>query len=228
MKGLLSRILFLLPMILLVSCGTAASAIYYQGFAPSDASEGVALLSPVSCIYYLDNKGNESYDDSLSISSELMMTDLIARQGLPITATLPLDSLQKEESVAFMRYASSNKPVALLEAPIPSVLDSLLEANNQRYGLLLYTEGFTRDHKQYVTELITAATFGVLLAIVTMGAVYTYSDSREYAAGVSVAILDSDYDRVVFYNSIPVREANPMSEKHMGKFMTSLFKDLNK
>lgn len=228
MKGILSRILSLIPLVFLLSCGTANSALFLQGFSMSDASNGMVLLSPVSTIFFLDNKGHESYNDSLSLASESLMTDLIARQGLPITTTLPLDSLQKEESVAFMRFASANKPVDLLEAPIPSVLDSLLESNNQRYGLLIYTDGMTRDRKQFIKETVAAATFGVILAIVTMGAFYTYNTSMEYAAGVNVAILDSDYNRVVYYNHIPVQEANPMNEKHMGKFITRLFKAFNK
>lgn len=226
MKGQLNSILSLLSLVFLVSCGT--SAIYLQGFSVPDTSEGVALLSPVSCIYYIDAKGTESYDDSLSLVSEVLMASLIEQQKLPISSTLPLDSIQKEESIAFMQYLFANKPVELTVAPIPSVLDSLLETNNQRYGLLIYTEGMTRNRKQYAKDLAASTAFGILLAVATMGTFYTYNYSMLYAAGVNVAILDSDYDRVVFYNKIPVDEANPLSEKHMGKYIKRLFKDFNK
>ena len=217
--------LALLALTLLSACGAAK---YYQGFTSGDASTGIALLNPVSCIYYLDSKGAETLDDSLSLVSEAMVAGIVGQQELPITQTLPLDSLQREEYIAFMRFASARTDVVREEAPIPYVLDSLLEANGQRYGLLVYTEGMTRDTRQYAKELALSATFGLLLAVATLGTFTMYGAGMAYATVMNVAIVDSDYDRIVFHNGIPVRESNPLDEGHIQKILTGLFREYNK
>ena len=97
----------------------------------------MAMLGPVSTQFYIDKNGKESFSDSLSVFSEQMLADLTVQMGMPVEQIFVLDSLQMEEVVGFVRFLQSSSKKKMGEAPIPAVLDDILEGEGYRYGLLL-------------------------------------------------------------------------------------------
>ena len=184
----------------LASCGTAR---FYSGYSPEVAKEGLGMLDPVSAIFYLDKNNAELFSDSLSFQSEGLMEQLAYGLPLNIRQRIPMDENQREEAVAFLRYIESLRNDQMELAPIPAALDTLIEASGERYALLLFTEGMTRDLKGYMKEAVATAVLDIASAIVggLLGSSVSYGASPRMAAThIHAVILDSQINRVVFFN----------------------------
>ena len=216
--------LFLLLSLVLTlsSCGAAR---YYAGFTPGAAKEGMVVLGPSSVQYYIDKQNKEAYDDSLSTASESLIATIVEELNLPVTQRVQLDSVQKEEAIAFMRFITAQDKELRGDYPIPDLFDELLESKGERYGLLIYADGMTRDSKGFAKEVAKGVLLGVATAVLTMGAMSVYGTSVSSVSHIYVAILDSETDRVVFYNSSVPQESHPLKHNPVRMQLEDIFKD---
>ena len=216
--------LFLLLSLVLTlsSCGAAR---YYAGFTPGAAKEGMVVLGPSSVQYYIDKQNKEAYDDSLSTASESLIATILEELNLPVTQRVQLDSVQKEEAIAFMRFITAQDKELRGDYPIPDLFDELLESKGERYGLLIYADGMTRDTKGFAKEVAKGVLLGVATAVLTMGAMSVYGTSVSSVSHIYVAILDSETDRVVFYNSSVPQESHPLKHNPVRMQLEDIFKD---
>ena len=219
--------LFLLLSLVLTlsSCGAAR---YYAGFTPGAAKEGMVVLGPSSVQYYIDKQNKEAYDDSLSTASESLIATIVEELNLPVTQRVQLDSVQKEEAIAFMRFITAQDKELRGDYPIPDLFDELLESKGERYGLLIYADGMTRDSKGFAKEVAKGVLLGVATAVLTMGAMSVYGTSVSSVSHIYVAILDSETDRVVFYNSSVPQESHPLKHNPVRMQLEDIFKDFLK
>ncbi len=219
--------LFLLLSLVLTlsSCGAAR---YYAGFTPGAAKEGMVVLGPSSVQYYIDKQNKEAYDDSLSTASESLIATIVEELNLPVTQRVQLDSVQKEEAIAFMRFITAQDKELRGDYPIPDLFDELLESKGERYGLLIYADGMTRDSKGFAKEVAKGVLLGVATAVLTMGAMSVYGTSVSCVSHIYVAILDSETDRVVFYNSSVPQESHPLKHNPVRMQLEDIFKDFLK
>ena len=220
------RLLLLLSWVLTFSsCGAAR---YYASFTPEAPEGGMVVLGPSSVQYFLDAQNNESYDDSLSTASESLIARIVEDLDLPVSQRVPLDSVQREEAIAFMRFLITQNKELRGDFPIPGLLDELLESKGVRYGLLLYADGMSRDARGYAKDVAKDVLLGVATAVLTMGTMSVYGTSVYCVSHIYVAILDSDTDRVVFYNSSVPRESHPLKPNPVRKQLEDVFKDFLK
>lgn len=219
--------LFLLLSLVLTlsSCGAAR---YYAGFTPGAAKEGMVALGPSSVQYYIDKQNKEAYNDSLSTASESLIATIVEELNLPVTQRVQLDSVQKEEAIAFMRFITAQDKELRGDYPIPDLFDELLESKGERYGLLIYADGMSRDPKGFAKEVAKGVLLGVATAVLTMGAMSVYGTSVSSVSHIYVAILDSETDRVVFYNSSVPRESHPLKHNPVRMQLEDIFKDFLK
>jgi|GEM_PF-2049726 len=219
--------LFLLLSLVLTlsSCGAAR---YYAGFTPGAAKEGMVVLGPSSVQYYIDKQNKEAYDDSLSTASESLIATIVEELNLPVTQRVQLDSVQKEEAIAFMRFITAQDKELRGDYPIPDLFDELLESKGERYGLLIYADGMSRDTKGFAKEVAKGVLLGVATAVLTMGAMSVYGTSVSSVSHIYVAILDSETDRVVFYNSSVPQESHPLKHNPVRMQLEDIFKDFLK
>ena len=208
----------------LSSCATAR---FYSGFKPS-AYGDLALLEPISHQFYLDSRDKEYYSDSLSIVSENLMAGLTPAIGVPVNALLPLDSLQREEAEAFMEYVAAHDRRLAGDFKIPTALDEVLEESGYRYGLLLFADGVSRDVGDYIGKAALGMGLGILTAILTMGMVSVYTYPTPAVSLMYAAVLDSETDRIVFYNLREYEDLNTTSEKSVRRQLSHLLKDFRK
>ncbi len=216
--------LFLLLSLVLTlsSCGAAR---YYAGFTPGAAKEGMVVLGPSSVQYYIDKQNKEAYDDSLSTASESLIATVLEELNLPVTQRVQLDSVQKEEAIAFMRFITAQDKELRGDYPIPDLFDELLESKGERYGLLIYADGMSRDTKGFAKEVAKGVLLGVATAVLTMGAMSVYGTPVSSVSHIYVAILDSETDRVVFYNSSVPQESHPLKHNPVRMQLEDIFKD---
>lgn len=183
---------------------------------------------PVLSSTILINRIKKLYDDSLSTASESLIATVLEELNLPVSQRVQLDSVQKEEAVAFMRFITAKDKKLRGDYPIPGLFDELLESKGQRYGLLIYADGMSRDTKGYAKEVAKDVLLGVATAVLTMGTMSVYGTSVFCVSHIYVAILDSDTDRVVFYNSSVPRESHPLKPNPVRKQLEDVFKDFLK
>ena len=219
--------LFLLLSLVLTlsSCGAAR---YYAGFTPEAAKKGMVVLGPSSVQYYIDKQNKEAYDDSLSTASESLIATVLEELNLPVTQRVQLDSVQKEEAIAFMRFITAQDKELRGDYPIPDLFDELLESKGERYGLLIYADGMSRDTKGFAKEVAKGVLLGVATAVLTMGAMSVYGTPVSSVSHIYVAILDSETDRVVFYNSSVPQESHPLKHNPVRMQLEDIFKDFLK
>jgi hypothetical protein len=206
---------------------SCSSARYASWFSPSMAEEeGIVLLGPVSEIYYLDNNNRESFSDSLSFLSEGLTEQLAYGLPLNIQGCAPLSAEGREEAAALLHAVDSWNDVFFHITPIPSALDSLIEASGARFGLLVYTEGMKRDMRGYAKEVVKGAFLGIVTAIISLGTVTYYSVPIASTAHIRVALLDGQEDRVVFYNRDTHEDENdPLDDRQMDRQLRRLLRN---
>ena len=212
----------LLAALAVSSCATAR---YYGGFMPEKVGQDMALMGPVSSIYYMDEKDYESFSDTLSTFSETLIANLIDEMGVPVTGRIELNDDEKEEAFAFVRYLANQDERHLDLFPIPEVLDEALEAQGYRYGLVLVARGMTRDAKGYAKDVAISALLGVATAILSMGTFVMFSATDAYSSQYYAAILDSETNTVVFYNMTGPKEKHPLHPGPVRKQLSILLKD---
>ena len=206
------------------SCGTAR---FFSGFSGDSARQGMILLGPSSLHYYVDEKNQASLNDSLTFETQELLASLVSDMDLPLTRRVQLDSAQHVEAAFFMDYLKDQPKMKQGSSPIPTALDELLEAEGERYGLLLYSVGMTRDKKGYRKSLAKGAALGIVTAILTLGTFTTYSVPSIAFSGIYAAVLDSETNRIVFYN-FNEAEQNPLAPGPVYSQVKEIFKDLEK
>ena len=223
----MKKTLFLLLLVAL-AVSSCATARYYGGFTSETARQDMVLLGPASTIYYLDEKNQESFNDTLSVFSETLVADLIDRMGVPVSGRIELNDDEKEEAVAYMRYLAARKPKERSQYPIPGILDEILEAQGSRYGLLVFAEGMTRDKKGYTKDAVKGALITVATAILTLGTAVMVTTPEMYSSRIYAAVLDSEMDQVVFFNVRNPEETHPLRPDPVRQQLTKLLKDFLK
>ena len=217
----MKKTLFLLVLVV-SSCATAR---YYGGFTPENARQDMALMGPVSSIYYLDENYNESFNDTLSIISETLITRLVDEMGVPVSGRIELNDDEKEEAFAFLRYLYERDWETLDTFPIPDLLDKALEAQGYRYGLVLVARGMTRDAKEYAKEVALNVLVDVALTVLIPGTAVVPIPSDSCYSQISAAVLDSETNRIVFHNATVPKEKNPLRPGPVQKQLNKLLKD---
>ena len=184
----------------------------------------MVMLGPASTIFFVDKNNTEHYDEAMSAASDQIISRISGQMGLPVSVTMPLDSLQKEEAVGFMRYLDGVGMSMAGKAPIPSALDDMLEDAGCRYGLLIYADGMRRDKEGYLRDAAVGAFFSIFVAVVTLGMVVPYMTPTAYTSMVSVAILDSYTDSVVYYGTHQPGENDPLQDNTIRRQLKRLLK----
>ena len=220
----MKKTLFQLILVAL-AVSSCATARYYGGFTPEAARQDMVLLGPVSNIYYLDRNNRESFDDSLSTVSEALVAGLVHQLGVPVSGRIELDVDQKEEAAAYMRYLAAQNPKHRDLYAIPGLLDDALEAQGCRYGLLLFTQGMTRDSKGLAKEVARDVLLSVATAVLTMGSAVMIGSSMSYSFQAFAAVLDAETNQIVFYNLTELKEKHPLRQDAVRDQLRSVLKD---
>ena len=217
---------------LVVFFSSCSATHFYTGFTPNDAMDGMMLLGPYSVQYYIDKKRNDSYNDTLSLASEDLIASLVEKIGLPITSRVQLNSDQEIETMKFMNFIKDQKRKSRGDYPIPLMFDELLEEAGQRYGLLIYANGISRDTTGLAKENETKEAMNFLLGIlsvasISMGYMPFYGGPlySDFVSSISVAILVSEKDQIVFYELSSEEESHPLDPKSVRMQLMEIFKD---
>ena len=185
----------------------------------------VQQFEPLNYVGIIEKGNNITYNDSLTeVAKTLFEAALSRSKTIPVKGNIVIeDSLVnnrvQNEIYMLMNYVENN--VRVKEIPIPPVIDSILEARGERFGLLAYNWGFTRTGGNYAGQIGK----GVLIGVLTMGTMYTvpYKDMSR----CGLIIVDSKNNNLA-YVATANRESNPLKAETYQKQMEDLLKKYRK
>jgi len=185
----------------------------------------VQQFEPLNYVGIIEKGNNITYNDSLTeVAKTLFEAALSRSKTIPVKGNIVIeDSLVnnrvQNEIYMLMNYVENN--VRVKEIPIPPVIDSILEARGERFGLLAYNWGFTRTGGNYAGQIGK----GVLIGVLTMGTVYTVPYKDMVRNGI--IIVDSKNNNLA-YVATANRESNPLKAETYQKQMEDLLKKYRK
>ena len=185
----------------------------------------VQQFEPLNYVGIIEKGNNITYNDSLTeVAKTLFEKELSRSKTIPVKGNIVIeDSLVnnrvQNEIYMLMNYVENN--VRVKEIPIPPVIDSILEARGERFGLLAYNWGFTRTGGNYAGQIGK----GVLIGVLTMGTVYTVPYKDMVRNGI--IIVDSKNNNLA-YVATANRESNPLKAETYQKQMEDLLKKYRK
>ena len=97
------------------------------------------------------------------------------------------------------------------------VIDSLLEANGKRFGLISMSTGFTRAKYNYGLQIVK----GILVGILTMGMYVEVPVSAN--SSLSIMIVDAKENNVAFFNNSYLQDEEPIDSIVINKQVQRIF-----
>lgn len=185
----------------------------------------VQQFEPLSQVGIIEKGNKVTYSDSLSeVAKGLFEIALSREKTIPVKGNIVIEDSIVNKKVQYeiyllMNYIENN--IRVKDIPIPPTIDSILEARNERFGLLAYNWGFTRTGGNYAGQIGK----GVLLGVLTLGTVYTVPYKDMIRSGIIIA--DSQNNNLAYVSTMN-RESNPLKAETYRLQMTDLLKKYRK
>lgn len=221
MKNFINTALIISVLACMTSCGTAGK-LNDPAFI-GQLKHNIVLFDPVSRIEVIGKDNLNTRSETASADAQNLLKDMVCTYdtGLEIDAIHVSEDLKEayeiqDDIVALGDWYINTEGYDLSYIDIPRTLDSIIEASGRRYGLVLYSEGFSRTGGNYALEIAKTVGLGLLTGYVSV----PYKNS----SAIYLLILDSKTDRIAYYRHTG-GEYNPLSTKHIKKQFKRLFKD---
>ncbi len=183
-------------------------------------------IEPISHISLVEKGDEPAYNDSISKSTEIILNESLAGLGEKLhlcpeeqkTAdSLERKALKKEIDLLILSVEQNKKKK--ITTPITPLIDSILTANNKRFGLVITQQGFTRSKRNYRGQIAKGLGIGIL----TLGMFYTVpykANSMIYAL-----IVDSKDKNVTFCNRSFILDQEPTKRENIDKQLRKIFEN---
>lgn len=212
----------------LSSCGT--TGYLASGYNDVDAIKDVVLFEPVSKIETIGKGEITVTNDTACVASQdlLLQTVKECESGLNILSVYVPSGEEEAEIVRegveslYSQLLHSQGSFSTASFVVPESLDEIIERTGIRYGMAIYSYGFSRTGGNYAAQIAK----GVGLAILTLGSVYTvpYKDK----SNIHIFIIDSEHNCVAWHNHDIGADYNPLKQKHLEKQFKRIFRKFNK
>ncbi|MEE3485991.1 MAG: hypothetical protein VZQ98_16945 [Bacteroidales bacterium] len=217
-KFLASMIALLIVATMFSSCATTYTA---SGTNVSKIDE-LAFIEPRSLMYYFSPESGY-LDSSLVVGSEQLITEIITSNRYPFTDPVAADYEGKGASIAnwidrFSDLESSDIP----RLKVPKALTDLIKSTGHRYGIVVHAYGYIKSNELYDQEKLEELVGNIIRTVFDEPKRYTAGDQAGNA--LYTAVIDTQTDRVIYFNSVLSNADHPLSRRNVGSQMKSLLK----
>lgn len=226
--------LLLIPFVLttLVSCGNARYTS--SGTKLADIQE-FAFLKPCSYMVLYDTDGRSFSHKNSDIATGLI-TSIINSERFPFTEVMEAD-YQGEDSDA-MEWAwnltNIKQKSQVDRMRIPKSILKRLDGVDNRYGIFIYSLGYTTTQEAYDKERISKAASKVIDAaaeeligisgLTNPSQIYTPNDP--YGNEMICIVIDKQEQRIIYFNKQnPTFASHPKDDGDVSKLLHKLLKD---
>ena len=217
-KILFAIVGFLFTAAMFSSCATTYTA---SGTNVSKIDE-LAFIEPRSLMYYFSPESGY-LDSSLVVGSEELVTEIITSSRYPFTDPVAADYEGKGASIAnwidrFSDLESSDIP----RLKVPKALTELIKSTGHRYGIVVHAYGYIKSNELYDQEKLEELVGNIIRTV--------FDEPKSYTAGDQVgnalytAVIDTQTDRVIYFNSVLSNADHPLSRRNVGSQMKSLLR----
>lgn len=207
-----------LGFLFLSSC--LATKPFNPNIKPQDISD-VLKFETLSSVTYIEQGNKSIINDSLSKKSKEYFDEVLISGGyVPLTGMVnSKDSILKKriESEVRKLFVNANFDRRIAELKLTPILDSVLEGNGKRFGLLAMTTGFTRRQGNYGGQVVKGAAVGIL----TLGMVVPSPVKAN--SSVAVMIIDAKQNSVSFYKTLTLSDVEPLDKDILRYQLNGLF-----
>ena len=213
-----SMVALLIVAAMFSSCATTYTA---SGTNVSKIDE-LAFIEPRSLMYYFSPESGY-LDSSLVVGSEQLITEIITSSRYPFTDPVAADYEGEGASIAkwidrFSDLESSDIP----RLKVPKALTELIKSTGHRYGIVVHAYGYIKSNELYDQEKLEELVGNIIRTV--------FDEPKRYTAGDQVgnalytAVIDTQTDRVIYFNSVLSNADHPLSRRNVGSQMKSLFR----
>lgn len=200
------------------SCATTYTA---SGTNVSKIDE-LAFIEPRSLMYYFSPESGY-LDSSLVVGSEELITEIITSNRYPFTDPVAADYEGKGASIAnwidrFSDLESSDIP----RLKVPKALTELIKSTGHRYGIVVHAYGYIKSNELYDQEKLEELVGNIIRTVFDEPKRYTSGDQAGNA--LYTAVIDTQTDRVIYFNSVLSNADHPLSRRNVGSQMKSLLR----
>ena len=220
----MKRIIVLWVVLLCTSC--SSSKFFTSGVHPFEIDEMIKI-EPVSFITFIESGNRGSYNEDISQYSEMVLNEALEsfRDDLRLSSEeiYTIDDEERNELVQEMDFlissAERNKKKYNIE--ITPLVESLLEEFDQRFGLIILQDGFTRVKGNYGRQVATSIGLGILTGVLT--GVSFYNTPIKASSTLHVIIVDNQEKNVAFYNKSVLQNKEPTEIENITKQLMMIF-----
>lgn len=202
----------------LCSCGAARKVA-----ADAPFRKDLVLFDPVSRIDVVGQQKQMERSETVSADAQNLLKDKLCTFdcGVEISSIYVPDQLEEafaiqDDITALGQWYIESAGGDLKYITIPETVDRLIEESGHRYGLAIYSIGYSRTGGNYALEIVKSIGIGLLTGWVSA----PYKNETH----IYMMILDSETDKII-YNRHCYGEYDPLKEKHVEKALKRTFSD---
>ena len=177
-------------------------------------------------LHYYDKPNSGYRDPSLASASEQLLTDLLTTNRYPFTDPVPADYEGEGAPIAkwfgtFPDLESSD----IKHLRVPKALTELIKSTGHRYGIVVHAYGYIMSNELYDQKKLEELVGNIIRTV--------FDEPKHYTAGDQVgnalytAVIDTQTDRVVYFNSVLSNADHPLSRRDVNNQMKSLLRKFN-
>lgn len=181
----------------------------------------IQLFPVVSFLNLIEKANKPSYNDSISNASSMILKNSLWNiPQIPISdSVVVIERVKYEKEVEYL-FSKIIKQKQIAGIKLTPLIDSLLTNSNKRFGLIVYSSGFSRGKGNYGKEVAKSVGVGLL----TLG-MYTPIPYKA-SSNIYIMLIDATDHSVKFFNRSNLVDREPLEQKVISKQLKNIFKGL--
>ena len=225
-------LLALLTLLALTACGASRHTASDVNLA---AIPEYAFIQPYSFIVCYGDDGKGVYDESDSKKATSLITNIINTERFPFSDMIRADYTGANVDIQnWFRALEDVDPDKASRLRVPKSLRKLIDDSGLRYGIVIYSYGYTQTKAGYQREKLEKAAGKVIdKAVESLTGIrgltnpsQNYYVSDPYGNVMYCAVIDGQTDRVVhFVKEVPTFGSHPTDSGNVSELLHKLLKE---
>ena len=225
-------LLALLTLLALTACGASRHTASDVNLA---AIPEYAFIQPYSFIVCYGDDGKGAYDEDDSKKATTLISNIINSERFPFSDMIRADYAGANVDIQnWFRTLEDVDPEKASRLRVPKSLRKLIDDSGLRYGIVVYSYGYTQTKVGYQREKLEKAAGKVIdKAVESLTGIrgltnpsQNYSVGDPYGNVMYCAIIDGETDRVVhFVKEVPTFASHPTESGDVSELLHKLLKE---
>lgn len=225
-------LLALLTLLALTACGASRHTASDVNLA---AIPEYAFIQPYSFIVCYGDDGKGAYDEDDSQKATTLISNIINSERFPFSDMIRADYAGANVDIQnWFRALEDVDPEKASRLRVPKSLRKLIDDSGLRYGIVVYSYGYTQTKVGYQREKLEKAAGKVIdKAVESLTGIrgitnpsQNYSVADPYGNILFCAVIDGETDRVVhFVKEVPTFASHPTESGDVSELLHKLLKE---